>query len=415
VSGFESRACDTASEGRIVFLGKSGDETTLTELAPGECRALAQSLHAPLGFWLHASISSEGRILALSSAGGLELWDLRTTQRLAVWPVGHCTADFDQSGRLIVACEAGVYRWPRHVENFPAAVPEIGAASSAVRTVVRLGPPEKLTGPIVQNSLSTNASGKSLVFEDASGWAVLHTGDSALVRLQTRHDPRKGAVSPDNRYAAIANWNSGGAAAWDAASGAHLADLAVGRCGVVQFSPDGRLLAATPDGVTLWRTGDWQRIRELHAHGTTPTGLGIAFSPDSRVLAVGQPNGVLRLVDPFTGNDWARLTHSDLNVHALMAFSRDQRYLVTSSIDGRSPAHVWDLRAMRSELVRRGLDWPADVLTVAAAPPLEGQLEVVLDDGGLIHMRDSAQRLWQNAVNLLQRARQAAKVEKAAE
>ncbi|MGD9723606.1 MAG: hypothetical protein AB7O59_19895 [Pirellulales bacterium] len=160
---------------------------------------------------------------------------------------------------------------------------------------------------------------------------------------------------------------------------------------------------------------------ELHAHGTTPTGLGITFSPDSRVLAVGQPNGVLRLVDPFTGNDWADLTHWDQNVHAIMAFSRDQRYLVTSPIDGRSPAHVWDLRAMRSELVRRGLDWPANVLAEGTRPPLEGQLEVVLDDGGLIHQRDAAGsrktvgRLWQDSVNLLQRAMQAATAEQAAE
>ncbi len=184
----------------------------------------------------------------------------------------------------------------------------------------------------------------------------------------------------------------------------------------MQFSPDGRLLAATPDGVTLWRTGDWQRVGELHAHGTTPTGLGIAFSPDSRVLAVGQANGILRLVDPFTGKDWARMTHPDLNVYANMTFSPDQRYLVTSGVNERSPAHVWDLRAIRSELVRCGLDWPADVLAVAAAPPLEGQLEVVLDDGGLMRQHDSAasrkavSRLWQSSVSLLQRAMQTTKV-----
>jgi WD40 repeat protein len=255
---------------------------------------------------------------------------------------------------------------------------------------VRIGPPEKLTGSIVPNSLSTNPSGKSLVFEDSSGWAVLHTNDSSLVHLQTKHDPRKSAVSPDNRYAVIANWEAGGAATWDAETGAHLADLNIGRCGVVEFSPDGHLLAATPDGVTLWRTGDWQRVRQLHAHGTTPTGLGIAFSPDSRLLAVGQANGILRLVDPGTGNDWAHLTHFDMSVAEVMKFSPDQRYLVTSGVDDRSTTLIWDVSGMRSELERRGLDWPADVLAVAAAPSLEGELEIVLDDGGLLRQLEAA-------------------------
>ena len=57
------------------------------------------------------------------------------------------------------------------------------------------------------------------------------------MRLQTKDDPRKGAVSNDNQYVAIANWESGGASIWDARSGAHLVDLAVGKHGVVTIQP----------------------------------------------------------------------------------------------------------------------------------------------------------------------------------
>lgn len=127
------------------------------------------------------------------------------------------------------------------------------------------------------------------------------------------------------------------------------------------------------------------------------------------MLAVGQPNGILRLVDPTSGNDWARLTHLDMSAAAVIAFSPDQRYLVTSGVDERSPTYVWDLSLMRSELALRGLDWPAEVLAVGTRAALEGQLEVVLDDGGLLRQSDSdvqrkaARRLMQNSANFLQR------------
>ena len=123
----------------------------------------------------------------------------------------------------------------------------------------------------------------------------------------------------------------------------------------------------------------------LHARGTTPTGLGMAFSPDSRVLAVGHVNGVLELVDPLSGNEWARLSRWDLGIATIIAFSSDQRSLFTSSADERSLAQVWDLAAMRRELADRGLDLPADVLRTNPSPQsFEEQVEVVLDDAGLI-------------------------------
>ncbi len=251
---------------------------------------------------------------------------------------------------------------------------------------MHFGSAERISGSIEPSSLAVNAKGETLVSQDTSGWFVLHPGkNSARIRLEPKPDPRKSAVSDDNRYAAIAAWERGGATVWDARSGAKLADLGVGLYGVLQFSPDGQFLAATPDGVTLWRTNDWRRTSQLHSQGTTPTGLGIAFSPDSRVLAVGQINGVVTLVDPHTGDEWARLSERGLNVASIMSFSPDQRWLITSSVDQRSPAQVWDLIALRRELRDRGLDWPADVLRAATSvQSFEEQIEIVLDDVGLL-------------------------------
>ena len=383
VHDFVAFAQDAAPDGRILFLTARGGELVLSELTAGACRALAQALHTPLSNWLKVSLSPEGRMVAFSSFRGLELWDLKTTRRLAVRAIGPCSAHFDNSGRIILGCKSGIYRFLRSVNTIetPDADSDAAVKSMGRRTVVRFDAPEQLSGPIVPMSLAVNSSGAALVFQDESDWAVMQLdGAASMTRLIAKHDPRKGAISDDHRYAAIANWEHGGATVWDARSGAALADLGVGQHGIVQFSPDGRLLAATPDGVTVWRASDWRRIHQLGALGTTPTGLGIAFSPDSRVLAVGQVNGALRFVDPLTGADWARLSNRDSSVASNMAFSSDLRWLVTSCVHERSPAQVWDLTSMRRELVERGLDWPADVLRATASPQsFEERLEVLLD------------------------------------
>jgi WD40 repeat protein len=297
-------------------------------------------------------------------------------------------ADFDRAGQLIIGCNAGVYRLPRHVETItsPAGNPGTAARSLIRKSVIHFGAAETLTGPIAPHTLAVNARGETLVYHDEHGWALKHIDkDAKIIRLPTEQDPRNSDVSDDNRFVTVAKWESGGATVWDAQSGKRLADLAVGQHGVPLFSPDSRLLAVTPDGVTIWSTGDWRRINQLHAPGTTPTGLGITFSPDSRVLAVGHVNGALGLVDPLTGKEWARISRSDLSSTKVMAFSPDQRWLVTSSIDERFPAQVWDLVTMRRELANRGLDLPADVLRPAASPEnFEDQIEVVLDDVGLL-------------------------------
>ena len=410
VHGFKNRACDIADDGKILFLGDPVHDAVLTELTPGVCRTLAQSVRRPLGFCFKVAVGPEARVLAASSEGGLEFWDVRTAQRLLSCPIGPCLADFDDAGRLVVGMNAGVFRFSRHIEK-SSAVPN--ETPTVARTLVRFDSPQQLAGPVEPGTFSMNARGETILLADSNGgWAILHPGHhTAAVRLQTDRDARKSAASDDNHYAAIANWNDGGAAVWDALSGAHLADLAVGRHGVLQFSGDGRLLAASPDGITLWRTSDWSCVGRLHAEGTTPTGLGIAFSPDSRVLAVAQPNGILRLVDPTTGKDWAHVTLADQTAASTITFSPDQRVLVTSPVDERLPAQVWDLTAMRSELAHHGIDWPADVLRLGSNPlSIAGQLEVALDDGGLIRRHDAAsprnarRQMWENFVNFLQRA-----------
>jgi WD40 repeat protein len=196
-------------------------------------------------------------------------------------------------------------------------------------------------------------------------------------------DPRISAISSDDRFAAIAGWNLGGVSIWDVAHGKRLVELAAGKYGVAKFSPDGKWLATSPNGVQIWHTSDWTLAHELHAQGTTPNGLGIAFSNDSRLLAIGEPNGEVRLVDPRSGRDLARIMHPVPQSSAQICFTSDHRHLIALPADGQSLGRIWNLTELRAALKRYKLDWPADVLAPQpTAAPENVRTEVEWVGGG---------------------------------
>ncbi len=388
VPGFSCLACAPDTVGGILLLGNDSDRPVLSELSPGLGRSLAQSFDAPVGYWLAAKVSPEGRVIMLTGREGIELWDLLSCRQLAAWPLGYCEVSFDTAGGILFGCEQGVFRCPRRVETRPmaAAAERSAGEQPSGGLVYHYGPPEQLAGRMVPHSFAADDKGETIVLEldQDNGWQVLHVGQpNTATPFDPPDDPRKTTVSSDGRWVALANWEAGGTTIWNSQSGELVARLASGPHGIVQFSPDGRLLAATPLGVTVWQTSDWKQSASLQATGTTPTGLGIAFSPDSRVLVVAQSDGILRFVDSITGRDWARLTRPNPIMASVLAFSPDQRYLFSSSVDARSqPPMVWDVAAMNRELARRDLAWPTDVLQ-QSGQLLEGPLTVQIDSGPL--------------------------------
>src|SRR5262249_9335484 len=172
LKGFANFACDVSPEGKIVLLRSSGTAAELWELDAGaECQALAHSLHPPLGNCFRASVSPDSRILVVSRERGLEMWDLHTFQRLVNWPFGVCMAEFDRAGDLILACAAGVFRWPRQDGG---AVGTEFSRDAPASCVVRFGPPRRLNGPVDPSSLSTGPVHNVFAIRERGGWSIIH-------------------------------------------------------------------------------------------------------------------------------------------------------------------------------------------------------------------------------------------------
>jgi hypothetical protein len=85
-------------------------------------------------------------------------------------------------------------------------------------------------------------------------------------------------------------------------------------------------------------------------------GFAFPFSPDARMLAVETGQGVLRLIDPATGEEYGQLEDPAQDSARFLRFSADGTMLVATNHESQS-THVWDLRKIRRELAEMDLDW----------------------------------------------------------
>jgi hypothetical protein len=90
-------------------------------------------------------------------------------------------------------------------------------------------------------------------------------------------------------------------------------------------------------------------------------------------LAVEDGPGVIRLVNPETGKEYARLEAPTQTRFGGLCFTPDGSQLVAVG-DQSQAIHIWDLRAIRRQLAQLGLDWdlrpypPARAKAVEAGP-----------------------------------------------
>ncbi|HEX4132873.1 MAG TPA: protein kinase [Pirellulales bacterium] len=146
---------------------------------------------------------------------------------------------------------------------------------------------------------------------------------------------------------------------------------------VSAFSPDGSMMA--------WSGGSTTRINLrslLHKNpGITSEDLGhalnvLVFSPDGSLLAVGQNNGPIVLVDAATGSIRSRLKGHTNGILSL-AFSPDGRTLASGAGQPDSTARLWDVASGRELAVLKG---HTSGVRVAFSPDGQGVLTAATDN-----------------------------------
>jgi WD40 repeat protein len=338
---------------------RSGDEfRTLVHYEP--------SGRGPYAQWGRPALDPEGRLLATGTRDGVALVDLARGEEVARLKIpGNAALGFEPAGALLTCGRAGILRWP--VANDPA---------NGRR---RYGPPERLAGSGNVHFHGMSTDGQVVASPNGHGADVLLRHDKRIIPLGPQGDVRLAAVSPDGRWVATGSQgpqDGPGIKIWkvEAQSVKPVKDLPAGVHGLPCFSPDGKWLLTSGTGSQVWAVGTWQKGPDL---GGPPLNLWGAFSPDSKLLALGDAPGIVRLVRVDTGMEITRLTAPEPVGLIPCCFTPDGGQLITAGNDTQA-LHLFDLRALRAQLAELGLDWDAPPLPAAAPAPRE-PLRVEID------------------------------------
>jgi hypothetical protein len=358
----------------------------------GEYRSLTAEAVAGKGEYACSAVSPDGRLVAGAggeSGLGVGLWDLasgklltfleESSNNFVLWE----PAEPPEPGALLTMGQKGLFRRP--------------IRQDAATGMVHVGAPQKLPIPGRARAIAQSQDGHVLASAQSDG-AVVWRADqpNQLIRLGPHKDVRYVAVSPNGEWVVTGGFGPGGAKVWDARTGELKKDLSgVGSFCWVVFSPDGKWLltsAGLGHEIRAWQVGSWAEV----AYKEPLHGAGPIFSPDGKLLAAAIGIGAVRLLDPQTGREYARLQDPSQDRAIAFSFSPDSTKLVCATGDGYC-LHVWDLRAMRQQLAEMKLDWDLPPYPPAEAPadlkPL--QVEVELDPAELAQAKNND--AWQLA------------------
>jgi WD40 repeat protein len=203
------------------------------------------------------------------------------------------------------------------------------------------------------------------------------------------------AFSGDGRWLATAGAPNQSLRLWDVrrrriASTSYL--LPYPLAGDVTFSPDGTKVAATVNDAWGGATAiEILSVPSLALMATVraPAGRSVRFSPDGRLLALGDEQGRVWLYNTRTWMPRGRPLVAHTRAVVTVNFSPDGQTLATTSDDGTT--RLWDVRSGRP--IGTALLGPAQH-SVAAAFVGGGTHLVTLDDNGRGHLWDIQPRAW---------------------
>ncbi len=323
-------------DGRI-FIGQ-GNEFSACQVDPAvEYTSLVYAAKEPLDHG-RPSVHRDGRILAVGTDRGVELWDLARKAELGFLTIGNAWhSTFEPSGDLLTNGDAGILRWPVQADR----------ASGTTR----IGPPQSLSPRGTHCEIAIDRTGTTLAVAGHRDARMLQ-GDRTIATIGPLRDCRALSLSPDAKWLLSTNHGFIDVAIWSLPEGTKVASLGIEAARGGLFSPDGKWLIVSKDESSrVLEVGTWREVRRFD-------GAIRSISPDGRLGIVSDSQNIIALVEIATGRRLARLERPDQLPASWFVFSPDGSRLLATTNEPPS-TQVIDLRAIRRGLAEIGLDWDA--------------------------------------------------------
>jgi WD40 repeat protein len=300
--------------------------------------------------------SSNGKLLAAAGDDGVRLWEMPTGREVAHLPTGHTQSALFPPGEtsLITAGLGGLQLWPIQCDH-------AGHGNAS------LGP------PVLLRAVPKSARCRAALSQDGNKIACLDYTNQQIIVMDAKTPGKpielKGlerhrdiALSPTGRWAAVSNWKlKESARVWDLTSSTtkpiwqlQNIDPETGSSRVA-FSPDGQWLGTSEqDKYRFWQVGSWTPGLVIPRDRLEPDPGPLAFSRDSRMLAIARSAWTVQLIEPATGEEIATLTAPDTQIINSLGFSPDARHLAVAT--NNHTIQLWDLQLIQRQLEELNLD-----------------------------------------------------------
>ena len=305
------------------------------------------------------AFNRDGTVLAHTIDRQLKLRNPHTGSEWAALTnlvIGNVLSDPSGPGFCLSSSRAW-YRWP--------------VQPSSQGDAIQVGPWEQVAPLEGYFWAAYSADGKTILAQHGADHFHILDGRSfkAIARSSTNHPGlRYHALSPDGRWAATGAWHNPTVKIWDARSGELVRTINTEDMSNVAFSPDNRWLVIGGKDYQFLEVGTWKPARRLTRPPMESFPPAMAFSRDGRILALCHSWRTVRLVRPDTGEELATLEPPvPWNITSL-SFNADASLLAVAG--GLPEFHIWNLRLIRQQLARMGLDW--DLPPLAEGPPEPG-------------------------------------------
>jgi WD40 repeat protein len=311
------------------------------------------------GTW-GVDFSKDGSLLASASNDGVRLWDTATARLVSRLEIGYAgSVQFNpHGGGLLTHGALGLIYWPLGLDR-------------AVPTNRRqVGPAEILSQPghdAWPPRASWDRQGQLAFTDPPHRGAVLWNREppGEPVKLPNQDRPSRVqaiALSADGHWAAVSYWQDAEVRVWET-RGPKLVRSLAGGCSdndarQVGFSPDSHwLIVGGIQDYRWWRLGTWEMGPVLMRDKELGNYAPLAFTQDGDLLAITRTPYAVQLVDPVSGQEYATVTAPDRRVITWLAFSPDGAQLAAAAAGRERVIDLWDLRLLRRQLGKLGLDW----------------------------------------------------------